>query len=487
MGEKMPENGLIQSQNLQQEQILSPRQLQSLEFLTAPVMELQQQISIAVAENPLLEVEQSSMEELAGDPLLSAMDADRRQAEAVEKEDDDSFEASSLPEEWQDFLPVPQEGNFDQSEAARKYDYWLNSLTGEPSLQEQLMEQLMLSDVSPLCRRAAEMVIGSLDERGYLASHLADIAMGADCSMQDAGQALALVQSFDPPGIGARDLAECLSLQLKRKKLYTPKLQELLERHLNDVGHNRLPQVARSMKISLDELTGLLEQLRDLNPHPGSGVAGGGSEVIVPEMEVQINEQKELILIGHDSFLPKLHISQRYLELLDDASTPSDVRKYLEEKLRSARELMGDLERRQSTLRRIAEVLLEEQYDFFYQGVEALKPLTMRQVGDKLDLHESTIGRAVGGKYLKTPFGVFEFKFFFSGGYRNADGDDVSSRAVKERIRQLIAEENPARPLSDDKISSLLAAEGFPVARRTVAKYREAMNIASSSLRRQFS
>ncbi|WP_176013374.1 RNA polymerase factor sigma-54 [Victivallis sp. Marseille-Q1083] len=480
----MAGNQLTQQQSLRQEQTLSPQQMQSLEFLIAPMLELQELVANELEQNPLVEAEKNPIEELSGDPLSVATEADIRHADRQAGEGDDDFSGTQLAEEWKDELPTYDSVNHDREQEQQQHDYWLNSLVEQPSLQDQLLEQLHLSDASGPLLRAAELAIGSVDDNGYLVTHPADIAMAAGCDLATVDRAIELLQSFDPPGIGARTLAECLQLQLRRRHIDNPRLDTLIEHHLDDIARNKLPQTAKAMNISLDELKALLEILKELDPHPGQALAPDYPVFVVPELEIALEHGKPVVH-GHDYYLPKLRFSKTYLEMLENPETPPETRAYLKEKLLSAQNLLKNLEHRQSTLRRIAETLAVEQHDFFTRGIDCLRPLTMQQVADRLDLHETTISRAIANKYLKTPYGIFEFKFFFSGGYRNAEGEDVSSRSIKEKIRALVEAENPEKPLSDDKLSQQLKAAGVNVARRTVAKYREELGILPTHLRRQ--
>lgn len=470
----MLSNILTQKQSLRQEQTISARQLQSLELLHAPILELQEQLAQELAANPVLEVENVAQEITVGDPLGGGNEPD-----PVGDEDDMSA-LYSAGDEWHDELPLPGEQSFGDAEGR---EHFFNSLTSEQSMADLLLEELRMADTDPMTAKVAELIIGSLDERGFLQTHPADIAMALDVSMEEVEQALMLVQSFDPPGIGARSLQECLRLQLERRGENDPRLMELIERHLEDLARNRLPQVAREMKISVPELDGLLARLRTLNPSPGSVYAQPDGEFVSPEVTIE-REAGGRYVVAPASHLPRLHIPERYFRMLEDQSLSAEDRTYIREKIAAARELIRSLELRNTTIRRIAALIAEGQHDFLENGVEFLKPMTMRQAADKLELHETTVSRAIAGKYVQTPRGIFAFRYFFTGGFVTNEGTAVSSRSVQERIRQLVAEEDSAKPLSDEKISKLLAAEGIELARRTVAKYRDELGIPGTSMRR---
>jgi len=348
------------------------------------------------------------------------------------------------------------------------------------------MEQLKHLNLSKEERERAELIIGSVDNTGYLRSILEDLATIAEVDVKEMEKALKLVQSFDPPGIAARDLKECLLLQLKRAGNKDFILERLIEEHLDDIAANKLPLVAKKMNISMEELHSYINKIKRLNPYPGTALAPDNPVYIVPEVKIEKVDGK-FVVIPNDESIPKLRVSQFYLKLLENPATSKETKEYIKEKLLKSKSLIKSIVQRQKTIVKIAEVILERQYEFFEKGIEALKPLTMQYVADKLNLHETTISRAIANKYMLTPFGLFEFKFFFSSGFQSDSGEDVSSRSVKEKIKDLIARENPAKPISDSKIAKLLKEQGLSVARRTVAKYREDMGIPSSHLRREFS
>ena len=479
----MPGNELTQNQELRQELSLSHRQLQALELLQTPVWELQEKLQEMIAANPVLEVETIPgeetvpPEEFVGDEEPRGYDEDGEAlyGEAAEW----ASESPVLTRDDRDLEFTPR---YDQE----KRDYLLNSLTTAPTLHQQLSGELALQELSPRQRELAGLVIDSLGDDGYLHTAPADLAMAAGAEMSEIEAAVELVQSFDPPGVGARSLAECLALQLRRRGETDPRLYELVEHYLEEVAQNRLPRLARELGVSLTELDAMLRRIRSLNPAPGGALAPVTASYIQPELEITAAPDGSFVVEEDERAIPRPHLSERYLELFERNDLSAEERSYLREKLNAARELLRALEQRRTTLRRIAGVIARTQGDFFRRGVEGLHPLTMRQVADEVGVHETTVSRAIAGKYLRTPQGVLEFRFFFSPGYETEGGESVSNRAVMERIRALIAEEDPRRPLSDEKLSQLLKEEGLKVARRTVAKYREAMAIPATPLRRSF-
>lgn len=483
----MVEQGLFQTQDLRQEQTLAPQQIQSLEILLAPLLELQTKISQELESNPTLEQESPGNEELAGDVLTETDSAQKESTgeETKERDDDGLFELMQLADSWHDFLPAGNSVNRNTPEDQERRQHFFDSLTIEQSLQDQLLEQLRLVNTDTKTRKLAELVIGSIDDSGYLRSIPADLATVGETNLKNIKKAMTLIQSFDPPGIGAENLKESLLIQIKRKNNKNPMLSKLIRNHIDDIAANKLPLISKKMGVSMDELHELLRSIRTLNPYPGSVISPNTPVYILPEVTVEEKDGK-FSIISSDDHLPKLRISQLYLKLLEDPKTTRETKEYIREKLNKSKALMKSITLRQSTITQIAEVILDTQYEFFKHGVEQMRPLTMQQVADKLDIHETTVSRAIANKYLKTPFGLFEFRFFFSTGYHSNEGEDISSKSVMEKIRDLIAKENTEKPLSDLKLTNLLKEQGLTVARRTVAKYREEMNIPSSHLRKEY-
>ena len=468
------ENTLSQNALLQQRQLLSQRQQQSLELLQLPLLELEHRITEELAVNPLLE-------EL---PILQEDKTSKEPKE--EQETPDSPENLSDTEAaltlWGDDLP---RGSV-YADMDDEGDFWSNSEAPPPSLEDQLASEIAISGVPERIQELAELIVSNLDDRGYLSSHLADLAMLGDADMEEMEKALALVQSFDPAGIAARDPGECLRLQLKRQNKLTPLLQALTEESsLEDLAANHLPRLAKKLKISIEELQEALGELKKLNPAPGAVLSSRSADIAEPEIEILRNGENYVVRTLHNRER-RLTISKQYEKLLEDPATTPEARAYIEEKIRSARELLEALILRGDTLTGIGNVLIRTQQAFLDEGPQALKPLTMKQAGEMLGLNESTISRAVAGKTLRTPQGVYPLRFFFSSGFVNNDGEDVAARAVQEKIRSLIRAEDPHNPLSDDKLARLLAGDGLNVARRTIAKYRDILKIPSTRLRKKY-
>ena len=475
-------NSLSQQQQQKQTLTLAPQQLASLSLLSLPVMELEARIAEEMSRNPVLEID---------DPEPESADNDEFSAD--DPSADDGVGAANDPadsnredyEEYLDRILDSGEPEPDTDELEKKRQFMFDSIEAETSLQEAMLEQLRFAEVSPAVRACAEYVIGSLDENGWFQGTLPDAAQAADTSVQNAEKALALVQSFDPPGIAARDLKECLLLQAARSPDTCPELETLIRDHLDELAHNKLPQIASEMELSIGELNRLIAELRKFTPHPGKVLDRSSEPYIVPEVTV-VPDGDDFKLIENEPPYGRLSISKNYQKMLENPMLAAGDKAYLRSKIDSGKALLHSLEQRKTTIRRIAELIVNAQYDFMKYGPRALKPMTMRQAADKLGLHETTVSRAVSGKYMMTPVGLFEFKFFFSGGFQSGEGEEVSAHSIKNMIRELVNAEDPSKPLSDSRLSSLLAENGFDVARRTVAKYREELGIASSQLRKVY-
>ena len=469
-----------QGQTQELSQSLAPRQLHALKILQSPRGELREEVSL----NPLLELVEKNREELAP-PLPEAP----RERENFREEELDEHLANlaESPDDWMEYALYPQEreplNNEEMAEEAR--EYFFDHIASESTMEEELIRELgAVSLPSPAVRKAAEYIIGALDEDGFFKEDLRECAAFLKIPVETAEEALGIVQKLEPRGIGARNLTESLLLQIDPGK--DKKLALLIEKYLPDIARNKLPQTAEKMKISLGELQELLKKLRRLNYAPGRAFSGGKIAAIEPDVIVEKDENGEYTVTSNEKDMPSLRIIPRYLKLLDEPSLSREDRNYIKDKINEGKIAIHELEQRKSTILRIAALIVSEQYEFLEKGEEALRPLTMRHAADKLGLHETTVSRGVANKYMKTPGGLFEFRYFFSSGYRNESGEEASSKAVKEMISSFIAEEDPEKPLSDEKLSQLLKEKGYSVARRTVMKYREAMGIASSQMRKSF-
>ena len=487
----------LQGQQIAQEQKLMPQQMLSLDILSIPLMDLENRINEELIQNPILEIadgqtdySNDSADEYE-DPANTLPQESSHAGELQDKfeqmqQDDDSATWTEFLQnyaDWADIPDLPQ--NSDSNSINERRDYLFNSVAAEPSLQDMLENQLSLSDISRHSMPVAEEIIGNLNNSGYLAVPLSEIAARHHIPVEEAEKILKQVQQFDPPGIAARTLEECLLLQLERSGRKDPLLTLLIQHYLPQIAKNKLPVLAKELNITFDELNTALQELRKLNPCPAAAFDESQPEYILPEVTV-IPDDGEFKIQTNQDACPQLILSQHYLKMLEDPSTGEETKAYIRQKVNYGKMLMHSLNQRSATILRIAELITAKQHDFMLKGPEALQPMTMQELADKMGFHEATISRAVAGKYMQTPVGLFRFKDFFTSGFRSDSGSEVSSQGIKERIRELIDREDAAKPYSDSKLVDLLKQQGLDVARRTVAKYREELGIPSSSLRRVY-
>lgn len=477
-----------QGQQLLQEQKLMPQQMLSLDILSIPLMDLENRLNEEMTMNPVLEIQgelHENMDDLSRNPdniYDPALSDDYSQAELQDKfdqvqQDDDSATWTDFIQNYADSTDLPDmPQNSDSRSLNEQRDYLFNSIAAEPSLLDILEDQLNLSDIAPVFFPLAREIIGNLDESGYLAVPLNEIAKRYEVSLHDAENILKQIQQFDPPGIAARTLEECLMLQLIRAGRQNSLLAVLVQNYLPLIAKNKLPFLIKKLNVSQDELNLALEELRKLNPHPANMFKSIHMEYIQPEVFV-VPDGDEFKVQTNQNSCPRLMLSQNYLKMLEDPSVGEDTKTYIRQKMTYGKMLIHSLDQRESTILRIAELITAKQYEFMRKGPQALLPMTMQELADKMGFHEATISRAISGKYIQTPVGLFRFKDFFTTGFRSDSGDEVSSQGIKELIRNLIDSENNSKPYSDSKLVDLLKQQGFDVARRTVAKYREELGI----------
>jgi RNA polymerase sigma-54 factor len=349
------------------------------------------------------------------------------------------------------------------------------------SLADHLEEQLRFATEDLKARRVGAEIIGNLDDDGYLRAELGEIAERCGTTPEEVEKVLMLVQTFDPPGVGARTVQECLLIQLHRDPNPDPVSVEIIEKYFDDLSRRRYAEIARALRLSVDRIMESVEEIMALEPKPGRPFGGAESRYIVPDVSV-IKMGGEYAVVLNEDGVPRLRVNSLYRTLLRGSG--DDARQYVEQKLRSAMWLIKSVEQRQRTLRKVTQSIVKFQREFLERGLPCLRPLALKDVGDDIGMHESTISRVTTNKYVETPQGLFELKFFFHSGIASGDGEMVSSVSVKKMIQDLLAEENPAKPLSDQEVAQILKARNLTIARRTVAKYREELGLLPSHQRR---
>ena len=470
-----------QTQNLALQQVLSPQLQQSLLILQTPLLELRNLVQQEMETNPVLE---EVPDERGTD--------ERSEAEASA---DDNFKnefekLASLDEEWRDYMAQSvsssSDGRRPSREAEEKRQFFFDSIPVQETLQQNLIGQLNQTVLSAGDRKTAELIIGNIDDNGFLQSTPEEMALTSGIPKEDFEKMLELIQTFYPAGVAARDLRECLLIQLRRGGKEHSREYKIVSEHMEDLGRHRFPEIARRMDISVEEVQKAAEKIARLTPRPGQIFAAAPQDYVLPDVTVEKVDGEYQIILNNEQ-IPHLRISNLYKDIIASGDTQSsDVKNYIRDKIRSGKFLIRSIHQRQQTISNIAQQIVSRQRDFLEHGPSHLKPMTMAEVADAVGVHETTVSRSVSGKYMATPQGVFEMKYFFTGGYQTATGESLSNTSVKQAILDLVKHENGSAPLSDHEIVEILSERGIPIARRTVAKYRTELNILPSHMRRKY-
>jgi RNA polymerase sigma-54 factor len=371
------------------------------------------------------------------------------------------------------------------AEDEERRQFFFDSLVKEETLQQHLLEQIDTSDLLEGDRKVAELIIGNVDDAGFLQSTPEDIAKNTGMDLEDIGRVLAVVQTFHPVGVASRDLRECLLIQLRRIGKEQSLEYRIVDRFLDDLGKRRFPEIARRLGTTAEQVQRAANFIATLDPKPGQIFTADPNNYVLPDVTVErVGDQWQISLNGDQ--IPHLRISNTYKDLMASERNGADVRDYIRDKIRSGKFLIKSIHQRQQTISNISHEIVDRQREFLEHGPSALKPMTMVQIADVVGVHETTVSRAISGKYMRTPHGVFEMKYFFTPGYQTADGVSMSNTSVKGAIAELVKAENPKSPLSDKEIVEILGKRGIPIARRTVAKYRNELNILPSNMRKTY-
>ncbi|HCQ80211.1 MAG TPA: RNA polymerase sigma-54 factor, partial [Verrucomicrobiales bacterium] len=365
-------------------------------------------------------------------------------------------------------------------------EHFYNSIVSPLTLQEHLTEQIRESGLSEERQGDAKTIVGNLTDHGYLDASLQDLAIKLQIPLERLEDALATIQNFDPPGVGAADLRECLLLQLDHLGLGSGLEAEIVDEHLDEVARNHFPQLAKKLHLSLETVIAAINHIRTLDPSPGSRFQHNGNPYVQPDVEIKPGEFGNWTPSLTGSYLPRLRINDEYKDLLSGSGDDRKTRNYLRNQIRDGRAVIRAIDQRQETILAIAREIVDRQKPFLEKGTRHLKPMTMNEIAEVIGVHPTTVSRAVAGKYIDTPHGLMEMRKFFATGYQTADGKDVSNEGVREALQALITSENSSKPLSDSKLEKLLDEQGIKVARRTVAKYREQLSILPSHLRKKY-
>lgn len=454
------------------QQMLAPQLQQSLQILQAPILELRNLIQAELSVNPVIEEERA-------EPTLEDKQKERDEFQ-------EEFEhLAKLDEEWRDYMSQSSAYSSRSQDDEERRQFFFDSIVTHETLQQHLLEQLHTSELDPEQRKIAELIIGNIDDIGFLQISPEDMAGNTGLDPAAIQAVLEVIQTFHPVGVGTRDLRECLLVQLRRLGKADSMEYRIVDHHLEDLGKHRYPEIARRLNSTPEQVQKCADFISTLDPKPGQLFTPDMTNYVLPDVTVEkISGQWQVSLNGEQ--IPHLRISNTYKDLMAQDGNPADVRDYIREKIRSGKFLIKSIHQRQQTIANIANEILERQKEFFEKGPTALRPLTMVQVAEVVGVHETTVSRAISGKYMATPWGVFELKYFFTPGYQTADGETMSNTSVKNAIIDLVKTEDTRAPLSDKEIVDILTERGIPIARRTVAKYRAEAGILPSNMRKSY-
>ncbi len=481
---------------------LAPRMIQSMEILQLPIMALQERIEQELEENVVLvdgsagsQAESSDTErevemERAREEATSTLDQKELVVDSEHNNEADFERLLNMAEEWPEdnvTSATRSSANYVDDLSERRHDAVSNVAAAPQSLQDYLLEQFHFFNVEPEIREFGEFLIHNLDPNGRLQGTLPEIVQvyGKAISHDEAVAALELIQKLDPPGVGARDLRECLLLQLTDNTPYRDVLATLISSHLDDLSQNRLPVIQRKTGYSLETIKAALEELKQLDPFPGRAFESRPVQTVTPDVILEQQDDGKYVVRLEDEHTPQLRISRRYREMLRNGADAQTM-EYIKKKIDSAKWLIESIEQRHNTLKRVAQAIVDFQTDFLDRGAEFITPLKMQQIADVVGVHVTTVSRAVDDKWIQTPRGLFPLKRFFGGGTKTSEGEDVAWENIRLKLREVVDNEDKDHPYSDDALVDELAKHGFNLARRTVTKYRKAMGIPSSRQRRQY-
>ena len=484
------------------QQYLQSQQILRSELIQLPMLELELRVRAELQENPFLE--EIAEDEVVVDKALSEVETDQSSASLEDSGDSAGFEAPSRAEreepethekafdddvDWDSFLNDDEHASY----RASRFTGTGDELTDLPrpfvqSLAEHLEDQLRLQRLTDEEYRVGQYIIGSVNPDGFLSYPIEEIARELNVEVPVAQRVLKIVQELDPPGIAARDLRECLLIQLRQKD--NPQDFKIpirmLEEAYDDFMNKRFEVVARKLAVTLEDVKDAYEEIRRLNPKPGEGYFDEKQNYVVPDLVVaRVDDEGDFAVYLNDGNTPNFHVNTAYKEMFLSGNTDKKVKEFVTRKLESARWFINAIHQRRATILRTMRAIVERQKDFFMKGREFLKPMILQDIAEDIGMDISTISRVTNGKYVQTEWGVFELKYFFSERMETSDGEEISTKVIKSRLQEIIDAENKSDPLSDQAIAEMLAIEGFPIARRTVQKYREQLSIPVKRLRRE--
>ena len=472
------EQRIVQTQT--QRLMITQKMQQAIQILQLSVLELEQYVQQELESNPVLEqvaVEPAPEPEPAPAPATSD-DA----SEAFQE----NFDLDDYARKWEWDKRYREGRDLSRNpDADARRQYYENSITKEESFSSKLLTQLRFAITDEKTYRLGERIVGDIDDRGYFTGSLEEVANELQAPLAEAERVLGLIQRFEPTGVGARDVVECLLLQIDVEYPKEEQLRVLVHDHLEELERRQIPKIAKAMGITPERVEELKDMLAKLNPWPGYEYDTNPPQYVTPDVYVEKVDGKYIVTLSEDR-IPGLRINSEYQQMARNKKIDKKDKQYLRERVESARWLIRNIEQRQQTIYKIARAIVDVQEEFLDKGIEHIKPLTLQEIADSVGVHEATVSRGTRGKYMQTPQGLFELKFFFSTGLRHDSGEAQSSKSVQSLIKKIIEDEDKSKPLSDQKIADLLKQQGLNIARRTVTKYRESLGILTTSLRKSY-
>jgi RNA polymerase sigma-54 factor len=481
----MSSQGFQQTQKQNQSLVLAPQLRNSLKILQAPAVELRTAILEELHANPLLE--ELPIDSISIDEHHDSLNENEREANVeLDFNSEDYSVLDKMNEDMREYYAQENTGQSHSAEDDERRNYFMDSLTEGISLQQHLIGQAELTDCSDKERKALLYLIGSLDDSGYLTESLSNVALTAHIPYSTVLSAGKTLKSFDPAGIGTEDMKDCLATQLEMRGRGDTLAAKILRDHFDLLVRRRVLELKRKTGANPEDIQDAIEEISTLEPAPGKRFSPDNNSVIEPDVTVYQDEYDAWQVMLNSDYIPRLRISNTYKQMLAKGALSKPEKDFIIERMRSGKFLISSIEQRQNTVERITREILKFQKKFFEVGVTKLRPLTMSTIAEIVGVHETTVSRAIANKYIRTPHGVFAFKYFFTPGYKAGNGESVSNKTIKDMIKQIIDEEKQIKPFSDQSIVDQLKAKDIKIARRTVAKYREELGILPTNLRRRY-
>jgi RNA polymerase sigma-54 factor len=482
---------LRQTMSLSQNLVITPQLQQAIKLLQMSRLELETQVRSELEENPILE----EAEVLKEEDFQRTKEAETQTSETAEVAvDSTSSESVQDPQkqdefEWESYLEIQHKAPREASSGQEEIMNYENIISATQTLHDHLYWQVKMAGFAEQEQKAADAIIGHIDDDGYLKVPLNQIAEEEQLEIEDLEDALSMINEFDPPGVGARDLKECLLIQARLLEEDTNDLVMLINNHLKDLEKKNYEAIAKGLSRSMEEVIEICKIIYAMEPKPGRSYSGNDTHYVTPDVYVYKVGDDYVVSLNEDG-LPKLKISNFYKNMLKGGANPTGDQKaseYIQEKLKSAVWLIKSIHQRQRTIFKVTDSIVKHQKEFFEKGAGFLKPMVLRDIANDIGMHESTVSRVTTSKYVHTPQGIYELKYFFNSGISSSDGgEELASESVKLKLKEIVSKEDPKKPLSDQKLVELLRKEGIDIARRTVAKYRDVLRILPSSQRKKY-